>query len=515
MTDHLFGITDPGLVRDNNEDVFIAAELMQQKYLIAGVIDGVGGYAGGEIASALTKDCLLRELTGEITEPQLALLQALFLANEKILFEKKTDQELADMACVASIAIIDCAQNILHYVHVGDTRLYLYRDQSLIKISQDQSFVGFLEDSGRLTEAAAMQHPKRNQINQALGLVPVADMPDNYIETGTSPFLPGDLLLVCSDGLTDMISQQEISTVLEQDIPIEEKAVSLIYLANAAGGKDNITVVLAKNTRIPVKPVAEDVTVNRIRAADEQISEKTGQEELPFVFETENQFRTEITPQEDLSEVEEPVITLPLQSNRHQHAKPEIPEEEIGSHQRNHNLIMLGCFLLTLLLGAAVWWFFRSRAESDNREKFVKSVPALLPAEKKISALLAGFKGDTLKLNTKDYNGIIRLTRTMQISRDSLVIVADGPLSLVKDSLFQGEAAIKFTGNQRSVHLNGLKISGFETGIIAAENGLVLKNVIFENCGVALENRFAFKNNESVSGSISKNSFRIDTSGKK
>ncbi len=515
MTDHLFGITDPGLVRDNNEDVFIAAELMQQKYLIAGVIDGVGGYAGGEIASALTKDCLLRELTGEIAEPQLALLQALFLANEKILFEKKTDQELADMACVASIAIIDCAQNILHYVHVGDTRLYLYRDQSLIKISQDQSFVGFLEDSGRLTEAAAMQHPKRNQINQALGLVPVADMPDNYIETGTSPFLPGDLLLVCSDGLTDMISQQEISTVLEQDIPIEEKAVSLIYLANTAGGKDNITVVLAKNTRIPVKPVAEDAPVNRIRTADEQISEKTGQEELPFVFETENQFRTEITPQADLSEVEEPVITLPLQSNRHQHAKPEIPEEEIGSHQRNHNLIMLGCFLLTLLLGAAVWWFFRSRTDSDNREKVVTAIPALLPAEKKISALLAGFKGDTLKLNTKDYNGIIRLTRTIQISRDSLVIVAEGPLSLVKDSLFQGEAAIKFTGNQRSVHLNGIKISGFETGIITAEHGLVLKNVIFENCGVALESRFAFKNNESVSGSISKNSFRMDTSGKK
>lgn len=515
MTDHIFGITDPGLVRENNEDVFIAAELMQQKYQIAGVIDGVGGYAGGEIASALTKDCLLRELSGEIAEPQLALLQALFLANEKILFEKKTDQELADMACVASIAIIDCAQNILHYVHVGDTRLYLYRDQSLIKISQDQSFVGFLEDSGRLTEAAAMQHPKRNQINQALGLVPVAEMPDNYIETGTSPFLPGDLLLVCSDGLTDMISQQQISSVLEQDIPIEEKAVSLVYLANAAGGKDNITVVLAKNTRIPVKPVAEDTSANRIRTADEKIAEKTRQEELPFVFETENQFRTESTPQADLTEIEDPVITLPLQSNRHQHAKPETSEEAVGSHQRNHNIIMLGCFLLTLLLGAAVWWFFRSRTDSDNREKVVRAIPALLPAEKKITALLAGFKGDTIKLNSKDYNGVIRLTRTLQISRDSLVIVAEGPLSLVKDSLFQGESAIKFNGNQRSVHLNGIKISGFETGIIATEHGLVLKNVIFENCVIALENRFAFKNNESVTGSISKNTFRTDTSGKK
>lgn len=502
MTNYLFGITDPGLERDNNEDVFIAAELSDRNYLIAGVIDGVGGYAGGEIAAALTKDCLLRELSGDITDAKVALLQSLYLANEKIIFEKKTDPDLADMACVASIALLDSDQNLLHYAHVGDTRLYLYRDQTLIKISQDQSFVGFLEDSGRLSEAEAMQHPKRNQINQALGLLAVADMTENYIETGSSPFLPGDLVLVCSDGLTDMISQQEISAVLEEDLSLEQKGTKLVYLANAAGGKDNVTVVLAKNNKPPVH-------IEKIMPVDSVL-----EEDIPFVFETENQFRTESVEIETSVEAEDPIVTLPLQSARHQYfqSEEEVVVEE-DKRQSHHWLIILGCFLITLLLGTAGWWFFRSPAEGLKETK-EKKLLALLPAEKQLRDTLLGFKGDTLVLKATDFNGLVQLTRPLEINRDSLIIQSEGSLTLLRDSLFQGVAAIVLNDDLQSIQLAGFKISGFEVGIRAVSNALTLKDITFENCHTAIENRFLFKNNERVSGSVSRKSFRVDTAGK-
>ena len=104
------------------------------------------------------------------------------------------------MACVLTLAVVDIEKNKFYYAHVGDTRLYLFRDNTLVKVSKDHSFVGFLEESGRLTEEAAMQHPKRNEINKALGLGVKFSASDDYIETGESPFLPGDLLLLCSDG---------------------------------------------------------------------------------------------------------------------------------------------------------------------------------------------------------------------------------------------------------------------------------------------------------------------------
>jgi serine/threonine protein phosphatase PrpC len=109
------------------------------------------------------------------------------------------------------MALVDIANNKFYYTHVGDTRLYLFRD-SLVKVSRDHSFVGFLEDNGKLSEEAAMRHPKRNEINKALGFDAQIASKD-YIETGESPFLPGDMLLLCSDGLTDMVNNSAITSI--------------------------------------------------------------------------------------------------------------------------------------------------------------------------------------------------------------------------------------------------------------------------------------------------------------
>ncbi|MDB5197036.1 MAG: serine/threonine-protein phosphatase, partial [Flaviaesturariibacter sp.] len=241
MAETIYGITDTGKQRQNNEDAFIAEPVLKDTFLAAGVIDGVGGYEGGEVAAAIAKTTLLNYFSvpsGAITS---MLGEALRAANDKILQHKKDSGANDKMACVATLALVEKGTNKFYYAHVGDTRLYLFRDGSLVKITKDQSFVGFLEDSGRISEAEAMQHPKRNEINKALGfeVIPAAS---DYIETGESPFLPGDILLLCSDGLTDMIDKAKIIDILNATTTLEQKGAALIAAANGAGGKDNITV---------------------------------------------------------------------------------------------------------------------------------------------------------------------------------------------------------------------------------------------------------------------------------
>ena len=157
------------------------------------------------------------------------------------------------MACVLTLVVADVTNNQLHYIHIGDTRLYLLREKSLVKLTKDQSFVGFLEDSGRITEEAAMKHPKRNEINKALGFDPGIRDHEDYFEYGSSPFLPGDTLLLCSDGLTDMVGSALITSILTTDQPIEQKCKALIDAANMAGGKDNVTAVIVQNAKERLK----------------------------------------------------------------------------------------------------------------------------------------------------------------------------------------------------------------------------------------------------------------------
>src|SRR5690348_16668919 len=162
MADNFFGITDQGKMRDNNEDRFIAQTLpvrqtgiLHKRYVLACVIDGVGGYEGGEIASGLAHDSIINYLQKPFQEIIPALKNALTAANEKIYKRKQSEDAINEMACVLTLALADIQENKFYYAHVGDTRLYLLRDNSLVKVTKDHSFVGFLEDSGRLSEADA------------------------------------------------------------------------------------------------------------------------------------------------------------------------------------------------------------------------------------------------------------------------------------------------------------------------------------------------------------------------
>jgi len=480
MADRLFGITHAGRVRENNEDEFITQEVMHNKFMIAGVIDGVGGYAGGEIAAALTKGVILKEL--ETIEPDLIsqLNRVFYLANEQIIEHKQGDLELMDMACVATLAVIDRQNNLLHYVHVGDTRLYLFRDHSLIKISHDQSFVGFLEDSGRLTEEAAMQHPKRNQINQALGLASRKGMTDAYFETGSSPFLPGDLILICSDGLTDMIDAALITAVLNGPETLAVKAQRLIEEANLAGGKDNVTVVLAKNDKIPA--------VYEIPAAGKPVAKTQS--------------------------AEKPSLAEPLRET-----VKSVPEQSIVKQKSSKGLIFLLSVLCLLFLGTTVWLFFYHTAEGTKLDQPgtvlitpVKS--ALNPQEKMISDTLLKLKGDTLLLSDTVFKVPVRLSQPLNIDRDTLILKTKGNIVFQSDSAYKGPALI-LSPKCRYVKIDQLVLENFETGILSYNNVLDIKNIRFNKVNYPLQVRFVFQDQFYVNGRISKKGFAADSLVKK
>lgn len=259
MAENFAGTTDTGRMRENNEDTFIAERIRDNTLIMACVIDGVGGYAYGEVAASVARETIL-DYFNKPWDDLAPMLKASFIAaNDRIFDEKQRDTDYERMACVLTLAVVDTENNQFQYAHLGDTRLYLLRDGSLIKIARDHSFVGFLEDSGRLTEAAAMRHPKRNEINKALGFQQQIELPDDYIETGQSPFLPGDMLLLCSDGLTDLVTRADITEVLTSKGSLADKATELVAMANAKGGKDNITVVLVHHDKprpeyAPIRP---------------------------------------------------------------------------------------------------------------------------------------------------------------------------------------------------------------------------------------------------------------------
>ena len=479
MADRLFGITDAGKVRENNEDEFITQEVMHNKFMIAGVIDGVGGYAGGEIAAALTKEVVLKEL--ETIEPDLInqLNRVFHLANEQIIEHKQGDLELMDMACVATLAVIDRQNNLLHYVHVGDTRLYLFRDHSLIKISRDQSFVGFLEDSGRLTEEAAMQHPKRNQINQALGLASRQGMTDAYFETGSSPFLPGDMILICSDGLTDMVDAALITAVLNGPETLAIKGQRLVEEANRAGGKDNVTVVLAKNDKAPA------------------------------VYEMPKADKTAKTQTVVSSSVAEPLKEL----------VKSVPEQNTIKQKSSKGLIFLLSALCLLFLGTTIWLFLYHTAEGTKLDQpgtaLVTAIkPGLNPQEKMIGDTLLKLKGDTLLLSDTVFKVPVRLSQPLTIDRDTLILKTKGNIVFQGDSAYKGPALI-LSPKCKYVKIDQLVLENFETGVVSYNNALDLKNIRFNKVNYPVLVRFVFPDQFYVNGRLSKRSYAADSLAKK
>ncbi len=388
MAEYFFGITDTGRQRDNNEDAFIAEPVLNNKFLAAAVIDGVGGYEGGEVAAAIAKESILQYFTVPSGSVPSMMLEAVVSANEKIFAEKHRTGANTNMACVLTLALVNLETNVFYYAHVGDTRLYLLRDGSLVKVTKDQSFVGFLEDSGRLTEGEAMRHPKRNEINKALGFEAPLINPADYIERGESPFLPGDLLLLCSDGLSDLVNRAQITEILTRKGTLAQKGAALVHAANEAGGKDNITVVLVHNSARPVKLKAPRAPI--------KVKKNPPPQEQPA----------------------SPRAVQPRVPERRVEPTPALPKDS-----RNKGLVP---FLVLFSLGclALAIWQWQKAGPADTAGN-TEAANAAQPANF-FQDTITGFAGDTLVLSQAQFADTVRLPDTLYIEQDFLAIRGNG-----------------------------------------------------------------------------------------
>lgn len=448
------GNTDPGRRRKENQDAFIYRRLWTGDKALLAVIDGVGGYTGGEKAAAIAKECIGQYMQIPRGDTLTMLREAVIFANNRIVEERKADQLVSEMCCVLTAAVADVSAKYFYYVHVGDTRLYRFRGGSLEKITRDHSIVGIKEDAGEMTEQEAMSHPHRNQILREVGSAPHRLDDEDFMEYGREELLPGDQLLLCSDGLTDMITSAQITAVLSTGQSMTNKVKNLIALANEMGGHDNITVVLFKHQL------------------------------------TDTQAAT--TPAAPASEV-----------------SPEVAQPPVVASQRskvNGKRLLLG--LLGVLLVALLAWYVSPRKEvtavlPDSVVQASNSITAnpdsnkVLPSARTVRAAISGpavsLQSDTLFISFTQ--NLADLVRYSDSSGKMLVLMP-------AQKAVQRMAAVEITKRSAkpgdTLLIRNLRLIGFDTGInVRIPVLLKTDNLVFENIRYPFSYRFK-ENNRST-----------------
>ena len=258
------GITDPGKVRKNNEDSLLVGEGRDET--LFAVADGIGGFEAGEVASSIATG-VLKEL-----EPSDSLEDAIREANRRILAAARGDEKLSGMGTTVVAMRFGGTREepTAEISHVGDSRAYLLRGGEFRPVTEDHSLVAELVRSGDLTRAQASEHPQKNLITRALGAEEEVE-----VDTTVVPVEPDDRLLLCSDGLSDMVPEPKMLDLLtSHPEDAERTARALVRAALDAGGADNITVVV-------VDVREEDPSAERARRGDTQelntiVPEETG-----------------------------------------------------------------------------------------------------------------------------------------------------------------------------------------------------------------------------------------------
>jgi serine/threonine protein phosphatase PrpC len=229
VAEHWCG-TDTGLQRRANEDSLLVRSPL---FVVA---DGMGGAQAGEVASRVAVETF-RDGLGDGSDAERSLVEQVEQANARINELSHTNAEHAGMG--TTITAVYVGEQEVSIAHVGDSRAYCLRDGELLRLTEDHSLVDELIREGKLTPEEAEEHPQRSVITRALG-------PEPYVEVDVRSFRgrPGDVYLVCSDGLTTMLSEGELLDILLSHKLLPDAGAGLIVAANAAGGKDNITVIL-------------------------------------------------------------------------------------------------------------------------------------------------------------------------------------------------------------------------------------------------------------------------------
>ena len=323
---HSASVTDTGRRRRHNEDAFV-----DEPPLFA-VADGMGGAQAGELASSLAA-AALRDETSELAGGEQRVDDLIQEANRRVYQRQSQDASASGMGTTMTVALVEDGRVAIG--HVGDSRAYLIRDEKLEQLTEDHSLVAELVRSGRLSPEEAESHPQRSVITRALGTDPNVDVDTFSIETK-----PGDLFLLCSDGLTSMVDDATILREVERnrnDLPAAAKA--LVRAANKGGGEDNITVVF---------------------------------------FEIAGEARRE--------DVERTVALPPIEDDdedtldEHDRVPPVAVErrDENGHAGRRALFALLALLLIVALCGVAVWGLWRSHfvgAESDGHVVVYQGLP--------------------------------------------------------------------------------------------------------------------------------------------
>jgi PPM family protein phosphatase len=328
------GRTDAGRVRRRNEDAFV---LDPPLFAVA---DGMGGAQAGEVASRLAAAAFREYHEADRLEPAERVEAIIKEANRRIYERARTDAEVSGMGTTVTAAILTNGR--VSIGHVGDSRAYRVRDGELEQLTEDHSLVADLMRSGRLTPEEADAHPQRSVITRALGTDADVD-----VDTVTVDVQPGDLFLLCSDGLTTMVPEDDILRIVQDAGTLDDIARTLVRAANSGGGEDNITVVLFR--------------VESDEAAEETLVAASASEEA----EETNELADTLT---DLQPVEqaEPAVQEPR------------PRRKRSPWGRRILWAVLGGAFVALILGGALFGLSRAYfvgADPDGNVTVYQGVP--------------------------------------------------------------------------------------------------------------------------------------------
>lgn len=235
--------TDVGLKRNSNQDfVYASDQKVGRLPSLLIVADGMGGHAAGDLASRVCVETAVSSIEGSgQTETIPILAEAIQKANRAVLKKAAEKPEYAGMGTTIVAAVID--GNTLYVANVGDSRLYLIDDDRIDQITLDHSLVAEMVRSGRISPEQMRNHPEKNIITRAVGGEENVEV--DFFDVGLHK---GDVVLLCSDGLTNMVEDEQIFRIVRREKTLRDAGQKLISAANSAGGRDNISVVLARLT---------------------------------------------------------------------------------------------------------------------------------------------------------------------------------------------------------------------------------------------------------------------------
>jgi protein phosphatase len=314
--------SDTGRRRRRNEDNYVVAPPL------FAVADGMGGAQAGEVASQLAASALeagdsdAQEATKRIDE----LIQE---ANRRIFDRATTDPSASGMGTTMTVALVEGMTVAIG--HVGDSRAYLVRGEHMEQLTDDHSLVNELVKSGKLSEEEAQAHPQRSVITRAVGTDPDVDVDGFTIEAEE-----GDVFLICSDGLSDMVEDEEIlELVLANRDDLDKAVKALVAAANRVGGEDNITAVAFRISSEAAPSLEDTVEMPALTGEEDEPDERTS--EYP---ERDGHGDTRVVPPGELPE--EPIA----------HQVPPPP----AADARRVRIVLIGIVVLLLVAAAIVWW---------------------------------------------------------------------------------------------------------------------------------------------------------------